>query len=316
MSPVVPFVRSPRFGPPDELVDALNDAIDGAQVVALSDNGDADRLGAARVAIVDGPEPEQLAQLPDLDWVQSTWAGVESLLELLPDHVVVARMIDPQLATTMAEAVLAWTLYLHRDMPRYARQQQDRVWEMQPLVAAPDRRVGVLGLGELGRASAITLAEHAFDVLGWSRSPKTIDGVECHHGDDGLAVVLAQSEIVVNLLPLTRATTGLLGAEALRQLPPGASVINFGRGPTIDEDALLAALDNGRLDHAVLDVFDVEPLPAAHPFWTHASVTVLPHISGPTTVATAAVIAARNVSRWLETGELPTDSIVDRRHGY
>ena len=121
---------------------------------------------------------------------------------------------------------------------------------------------------------------------------------------------------MVNLLPHTADTVGLLGAEAFAAMPSGASLVNFGRGQTVDDAALLDVLDRGHLDHAVLDVFDVEPLPAEHPYWQHASVTVLPHISGPTSVDTAAEIAAANVRRFLTTGDFPTDAMVDRARGY
>ena len=135
--------------------------------------------------------------------------------------------------------------------------------------------------------------------------------------------MLERSDIVVNLLPDTPATVGLLDADAFARMPAGASLINFGRSPTVDDDALLAALDGdgdghggGHLDHAVLDVFVTEPLPDDHPYWDHPRVTVLPHISGPTSTDTAAVIAAHNVRAFLADGTLPTDAIVDRARGY
>ena len=179
-----------------------------------------------------------------------------------------------------------------------------------------DRRVGIVGLGVLGTAAAGCLADHGFEVAGWSRSAKQVEGVTCFDGDDGLAALLGRSDIVVNLLPHTADTVGLLGAEAFAAMPSGASLINFGRGQTLDDTALLDVLDRGHLDHAVLDVFDIEPLPAEHPYWRHAAVTVLPHISGPTSVDTAAEIAAANVRRFLTTGDFPTDAMVDRARGY
>ncbi len=317
MKPVVPYVRDPRMDPHDALVDALRGAMPDVDLRLHADLA-IERLGEATVAIVDGPSGEQLATMPNLRLVQSTWAGVEAILPNVPDEVAVARMVDPQLASTMSEAVLAWTLYLHRDMPRYARQQRRAQWIEHALVRASDRRVGVLGLGALGRAAAETLRDHDFVVAGWSRRPKTIDGVQCFHdGPDGGGVdaLLSRSDIVVNLLPDTSATVGLLGARAFASMPERASLINFGRGPTVDDDALLAALD-GHLDHAVLDVFVTEPLPADHPYWTHPSVTVLPHISGPTSPDTAAIIAAANVHAFLADGTLPIDALVDRAHGY
>ena len=315
MPSLVPFVRDPDWGPHDELVEALRRAMPDADLMIHADIP-AERLGEATVAIVDGPSADQLASMPNLQLVQSTWAGVEAILPALPTGVRVARMIDPELGRTMAEAVLAWTLYLHRDMPRYARQQRDGRWIEQTPVRASDRRVGILGLGTLGRQAAETLRDQHFDVAGWSRSSKTIDGVTCFDEEAGIVALLERSDIVVNLLPHTAATTGLLNADAFARMPAGASLINFGRGQTVDDDALLAALDSRHLDHAVLDVFVVEPLPEGHAFWDHPRVTVLPHISGPTSTDTAAVIAAENVRAFLGDGTMPTAALVDLVLGY
>lgn len=318
MKPLVPFVRDPQWGPHDALVEALCAAMPD---IDLQVHGDipGERLHEPIVAIVDGPSIDQLASMPLLQLVQSTWAGVEAILPAVPDGVEVARMIDPQLGSTMAEAVLAWTLYLHRDMPRYARQQRRSEWIEHVPVRASNRTVGVLGLGALGSIAAETLRDQHFDVAGWSRSSKVIDGVTCFHeesGGGGLDALLERSEIVVNLLPDTPATVGLLGDDSFARMPPGASLINFGRGPTVDDDALLASLDSGHLDHAVLDVFVTEPLPDDHPYWQHPRVTVLPHISGPTSTDTAAIIAADNVRAFLADGSLPEHALVDRTRGY
>lgn len=318
MQPLVPFVRDPDCGPHDEFVNALRAAMPGTDLLALAEVPPG-RLDEVTVAVVDGPSAAQLASMVNLRLVQSTWAGVEAILPSVPEGVDVARMVDPQLGHTMAEAVLAWTLYLHRDMPRYARQQRALEWIEQPPVRASSRRVGILGLGALGRLAAETLRDQQFDVAGWSQTVKEIDGVECFHegaGGGGIESLLKRSDIVINLLPHTAATTGLLGTDAFARMPAGASLINFGRGPTVDDDALLAALDSGHLDHAVLDVFVTEPLPDDHPYWEHPRVTVLPHISGPTSIDTAAVIAAANVRAFLADGTVPTDALVDRNRGY
>jgi glyoxylate/hydroxypyruvate reductase A len=315
MKPLVPFVRRIDQGPHPELLAALRSHLHDVELIVHEEIAES-RLDEATVAIVDGPSVDQLATLPNLALVQSTWAGVEEIIPAVPEGVAIARMLDPQLAATMSEAVLAWTLYLHRDMHRYARQERLVQWKEHPPVNAVDRRVGVVGLGALGADAARTLAVQGFTVAGWSRSPKVIDGVECFDGAAGLRTLLERSQIVVNLLPHTTATAGLLGVEAFAAMPPGASLVNFGRGQTVDDRALLDALDRGHLDHAVLDVFEVEPLPEDHPYWRHESVTVLPHISGPTNVDTAAEIAAANVRRFLATGELPNGALVDRARGY
>ena len=315
MTPIVPFVRRVDHGPHPELLAALRSHLSDVEVVEHGEIPDG-RLGEATVAIVDGPTADQLESLPNLALVHSTWAGVEAIIPAVPEGVAIARMVDPQLAATMAEAALAWTLYLHRDMPRYSRQQRDAEWIEHPVVRTSDRRVGIAGLGVLGTAAARALVRHGFDVAGWSRTPKAIDGVRCVDGDAGFAALLSRSDIVVNLLPHTDATTNLLGSDAFAAMPPGGSVVNFGRGQTIDDDALLDALDRGHLAHAVLDVFEIEPLPTDHRYWSHESVTVLPHVSGPTSVQTAAVIVAENVRRFLASGELPADALVDRSRGY
>ncbi|MEL6892343.1 MAG: glyoxylate/hydroxypyruvate reductase A [Actinomycetota bacterium] len=317
---IVPYVRRADWPRHDALLRELRAAVAltserSIRFVELDHLHD-DERSDVRVAIVDGPAPEQLASLPGLQWVQSTWAGVEAIIADVPEHVRIARMIDPQLGHTMAEAVLAWTLYLHRDMPRYAAQQTAKEWIEQPLVRTSDRRVGVLGLGALGAVAATTLAQHGFDVAGWSRTPRAVSGVETHAGETGLAMLLERSDIVVNLLPDTPDTLGLLDARAFASMPDGVGLINFGRGPTVIDDDLLAALADGSVEHAVLDVFVTEPLPDGHPYWDHPRVTVLPHISGPTSPDTAAVIALDNVRTWLETGALPTDALVDRERGY
>ena len=269
---------------------------------------------AARVAIVSDPNPASLAALPALEWIHSLWAGVETLLEGVDERVGIVRLVDPGMTRAMAEAVLAWTLYLHRDVPRYLAQQRERVWAYHELVPAAERRVGTLGLGELGAASARALAACGFDVAGWSRSPKSVEGVRTFSGDAGLAALLERSDVLVVLLPLTDATRGLLDGAALDRLPAGASIVNAARGPILVETDLLERLDTGRLGHAVLDVFDVEPLPRDHPFWAHPRVTVMPHVAAPTPREAAARLAAGAVHRWLAGGAMPPT--VDRARGY
>ena len=316
VKPVVPYIRDGE--PNEQMLAALRRSLPDVLVAPVAEL-DPQQLGAARVAVIDGIDADQLASLTSLEMVQATWAGVESVLAAVPEDVHVVRMIDPQLGLTMAEAVLTWVLYLHRDTPAYLRQQRVGQWIEHDQVLASDRRVGILGLGALGGLAATTLRDQGFDVAGWSRSARSIDGVDCFHGSDGFGELLERSDIVVNLLPHTVATTKLMDADAFTLLPDGASLINVGRGATIDDDALLAALDATsppRLAHAVLDVFTIEPLPTDHPYWAHPGVTVLPHIAANTTPATAAVIAAANVRAYLADGSLPDDALVDRARGY
>ena len=283
-------------------------------VVALEDL-DATQRAACDVAVVANPRPEDVVSLPNLKWVHSVWAGVERLVTELPaGELKIVRLVDPQLARAMAEAVLAWTLYLHRDMPRYARQQSARQWVQHDVVRPEAKTVLLLGLGVLGAASAAKLLEAGFRVCGWSRRRKALPGVDCHAGAEELAALLERSDILVCLLPLTAQTRGIVNAETLAALRAGAAVINFARGPIVEDAALRSALDAGRVSHAVLDVFDREPLPAHAWQWTHPSVTVLPHISAATDPSTASAIVAANIRRYRESGVIPTS--VDRAAGY
>jgi glyoxylate/hydroxypyruvate reductase len=275
----------------------------------------AERAGI-RIAIVANPDPAEVALLPNLAWIHSLWAGVERLVrDLGRNGVPIVRLIDPELARTMAEAVLAWTYYLQRDMPAYRRQQEAGTWRQRAYRPPAEVTVGLLGLGALGSAAAERLTGAGFRVTAWSRSPKDLPpGVTGFTGREGLTDLLAASDIAVCLLPLTEETRGLLDAERLAAMKPGAGLINFGRGPIVATDALLAALDAGQLSHAVLDVFEVEPLPPESPLWRHPGVTVLPHISGPTTPASAAAVVAGNVRAYRGTGRIP--AAVDVARGY
>lgn len=297
----------------DQWLAELRAAMPDERVVLLADLSEAERR-AVRIAIVADPYPADLATLPALEWVQSTWAGVERMLAELPPTIGIARMVDPGLAEVMSEAVLAAVLWLHRDGPAYARQQRERVWRPRDYTRPERRTVCVLGLGALGQAAASRLVANGFAVTGWSRGAKALDGVTTHAGSDGLAAALGDADIVVNLLPHTDETEGLIGTDTLAAIRPGASLVNFGRGATVDETALLAALDAGRLSHAMLDVFRIEPLPVDHPFWTHERVTVWPHVSAPTDAETASRVVADAVARWRSTGTPPP--LVDWARGY
>ncbi|HVL20290.1 MAG TPA: glyoxylate/hydroxypyruvate reductase A [Amaricoccus sp.] len=246
--------------------------------------------------------------------VLSLWAGVESIVGDTSIVVPLCRMVDEGLTRGMAEWVAGHVLRYHLGTDAHVL-GQDGVWRngvVPPL--ATERTVGILGLGELGRATAALLAAIGFRVIGWSRAPRELAGIETRSGASGLAEVLAASEILVLLLPSTPATEGLLDARALAALPRGARIVNPGRGTLIDDAALLKALDNGHLAHATLDVFRQEPLPAAHPFWAHPKITVTPHIASETRPETAATAIAENVRR----GEDGLDflHVVNRAEGY
>ncbi len=257
------------------------------------------RPDTIEVALVAKPPPGELAKFTGLKLIQSMWMGVDGLLAdaTLPRHVPIARMVDPGMVAAMGETVLAHVLDWHRHFYRYRAQQTAREWKMLPQHMACDRTVGLLGLGELGAACAARLVPIGFKVIGWSRRPKDLPGVECFHGDEGFATVLARSGAIVCLLPLTAQTQGILNARHLAQLPQGACVINVARGAHVVENDLRAALDSGHLTHAWLDVFETEPLPEAHPFWTHPGVTITPHIAALTEPRTSLAVVVENIER-------------------
>ena len=243
--------------------------------------------------------------------VQSLWAGVERIVTNPTLTQPLCRMVDPGLARGMMEYCTGWALRAHLGMDAYP---QDGTWRhgiVPPLAA--QRRITILGMGELGRACAQTLTGLGFDVAGWSQSGRPVAGVTMLPGP-ALPQALARAEILSCLLPDTAATHNLLNEATLALLPRGATLINAGRGTLIDDAALLAALDKGRPAHAVLDVFRHEPLPPDHPFWSHPGVTVTPHIAAETRPTTAATVAAENLRRAMRGERLLY--LVDRARGY
>ena len=245
--------------------------------------------------------------------VLSLWAGVERIVGNATLTQPLCRMVDPALTMGMVEWVVGHTLRHHLGMDRHIV-NPGHVWDATVPPLARERAVAMLGMGALGTACARALTALNFPVTGWSRSPKTIDAIPCQHGEDGLQSVLSKAQIVVTLLPKTPDTENLLDARRLGLLPDGAVILNPGRGALIDDAALLAELNSGRLAHATLDVFRSEPLPADHPFWAHPRVTVTPHIAADTRPDSAAHVIIENVRR-AEAG-LPFLHLVDRRLGY
>lgn len=245
--------------------------------------------------------------------VLSLWAGVEGVTGNATLTVPLARMVDPGLTDSMVEWVTGQVLrhHLHID---HVLVHQTGAWLRHVPPLARNRPVTVLGLGALGAACATALARLNFPVTGWSRRPHDIPGIRCLSGPDGLVEALSTAQILVLLLPRTPATENLLDAGRLALLPAGAVVINPGRGALIDDAALLAALDAGRIGQATLDVFRTEPLPPDHPYWSHPRVTVSPHVAAETRPETAARVIAENIRRG-EAG-LPFLHLVDRTSGY
>jgi glyoxylate/hydroxypyruvate reductase A len=298
---------------PAPWIEALGRHLPDLEVRVWPDIGNPDDI---EFALVWQPPRGLLAGLPRLQAILSLGAGVEHILgdPDLPRHVKLVRLVDPGLTNGMVEFVVMRVLHYHRRMPEYEAQQRAGVWRLLPQIHPSDRRVGILGLGELGGAAALALAGFGLDVAGWSRGEKAIDGVATHHGEDGLFEILERSDILVCLLPLTRETEGILDATTLGALPPGAHVINVARGAHVVDDDLLALLESGHIAHATLDVFGAEPLPADHPYWVHPRVMVMPHAAAWTLAKTAAATIAENIRRH-RAGE-PMTHVVDLDKGY
>lgn len=299
----------PRYREP--LAQAL--AAAGLQA-ALSAEAPADPAAVDYLIVANGGDVSDFAPFTGARAVLNLWAGVEKLVDNATLTQPLCRMVDPAMTESMVEYVTGHVLRHHLGIDRHVL-NRDAVW-MPETAPGPARARGVtvLGLGELGSACARMLAALNFRVTGWSRTPKSLPGIRCLSGEAGLAQALAEAQILVLLMPYTAETENLLNAERIAAMPAGAVVINPGRGPLIDDDALLAALDSGHLSHATLDVFRVEPLPADHAFWAHPKVTVTPHIAAETWPETASVVVAENIRR-AEAGEALLYP-VDRSRGY
>jgi len=261
------------------------------------------------------PPANILEVFPNLEVLFSSGAGVDQFdFSALPPELPLVRMVEPGIINGMVEYVSWAVLALHRDMPLYQRQQRRAQWQAAPVRPAAQCRVGVLGLGSLGQAALAQLRGFGFNCAGWSRSRHAIDGVQCFAGSTELPAFLARTDILVCLLPLTAETRGLLNATLFAQLPRGAGLVHVGRGPQLVEADLLAALDQGQLGDAILDVTDPEPLPPEHPFWQHPHIWLTPHIASATQPESAARVVLDNLRRH-RNGEALL-GLVDRARGY
>lgn len=246
------------------------------------------------------PAANIFQQFPKLKVVQSLGAGVEHITETneLPAAVRLTRIVDPQLAVDMWEFVLAIVMTQLKRLPTYLQQEARKEWEQHTYRTIPATTVGVLGLGKIGALVARNFAQLGFKVVGWSNSQKEIAGVQTYIGTDGFSNCLAQTDILINILPLTPSTEGILNQQSLSLLKKRAYLINVGRGGHLVEEDLIPLLDAGQLSGAFLDVFRTEPLPAQHPFWTHPQVSITPHIASLTNVETAVAQLVENYQRF------------------
>lgn len=261
------------------------------------------------------PQTGSMGQFPNLKAIVSIGAGIDHVLEdeELPD-VPIIRTVGTDLTQRMKEYVLLHVLRHHRDMPTIQAAQARSEWKPVVVPPAPQRRVGVMGLGNLGAEAAACLAAVGFDVAGWSRSGKTIDGVRTYAGAAEFGAFLDGTEILVNLLPLTDETRGILNADLFNRMTRGGAVINAARGAHMVDEDLLEALASGQLAAATLDVFHIEPLPSEHPFWTHPQITITPHIASMIDAPTGSRIIARNLRTFQDKGSVA--DLADAGRGY
>jgi glyoxylate/hydroxypyruvate reductase A len=288
-------------GPAKDWVSALADQMPNELVADVADIPDPTDID---ILVVGNPTASELSRFRSVRFVQSTFAGPDRFSSD-PDrpNVPTARITGGGLAVAMAEFVTTAVMSAHRQFPAYRDQQIEREWSAIDQPVAADRTVGFLGIGPLAQASARMVAGLGFQVMAWARSPRGGD-VPVVAGVDGLSDLLRRSAVVVNLLPLTPETTGLLDVRAFDQFRRGAALVHCGRGPQVHIPDLISALDAGRLSHAWLDVFAIEPLPSGDPLWTHPAVTITPHIAASSSPDLLAADIADNISRFRNDEEL------------
>lgn len=302
-----------RADDPEAWSAALKKRLAGAEVRIWPEVGD---VAAIDAAVVWRYPRGDLKRYPNLRLICSLGAGVDHIVsdDARPAGVPIVRIVDPDLTQGMCEYILLAALRYHRQFPEYAELQHQRRWSKLPPPRIGERRVGVMGIGAIGGAAARWLAYVGFPVAGWSRRPKTLDGVETFHGADGLEKFLARTDILVCVLPLTPDTRGIVNARNLALLPEGAFVVNVARGGHVAAADLIAALDSGHIAGATLDVFEPEPLPSDHRLWAHPKVTITPHIAALTNPETAADQIAENIRRARDGRTLL--NVVDPAAGY
>lgn len=269
-----------------------------------------------RFALVWQAPPDFFSQFPNIEMVVNLGAGVDALMSRsdLPESVFISRLGDQGMAGLMASYVVYGVTKYARNFPAMERAQHEKLWQYIHPTPLHEITVGLLGIGTLGAAAADVLAALGFNVHAWARSPRNKEGITVFSGREQLATFLSGLDILVVMLPLTPQTRGLIGEAELKVLPRGASLINASRGAVVNEAALLAALERGHLAAAMLDVFEVEPLPQGHPFWEMPNVTITAHLASIAVPEKAALDVAAEMSRVLE--GLPPLRRVNTEFGY
>jgi glyoxylate/hydroxypyruvate reductase len=298
---------------PARWLPALRAAAPEMQFRPQAEIGDAADVDAILTWKVD---PALIDALPNLRLLYAVGAGVDYLVDLARTRpqLQIARVVDDAVTGDVATLAVAGTLQWFRDLPAYAGQKQNELWHPLPVRSTADTTIGILGLGRIGRAIARAFQALGFRVCGWSRSIHRMEGVSTYTGSEGLHAMLPQAQVLVCALPLTAETEGIISAQVLGCLPPKSFFVNVGRGLHVDEVALQAALDSGRLAGAFLDVFAEEPLAPGHSFWLDARVQITPHVASRTRPSRVAPQIIDNLLR-LRTGQ-PLLNLVRPEAGY
>ena len=309
------MIRIGFYGNPDEIPgwrDSLSARLPDFEINELL----GERGGDSDVALVWAPPRDAFAKCAKLRGIIMQGQGVDHMMrdDTVPRDIPLVRLVDPDMANALSHWAILNALDFWRDGAAYRAQQGERRWQSLPQRPATGAKVGVLGVGAIGTVIAQRFAALGFEVRGFARSPKQIDGVELFAGAGSLAAFADGLDIVVSVLPLTPETTGIMNAALFERLAPGAFIINGGRGPQVNDGDLLAALDSGRLGGAALDVFAVEPLPGEHIFWSHPKVRVWPHVAAQTNAVSAADQVARAITAMMA-GDEPANR-VDWARGY
>ena len=271
---------------------------------------------AIEYALVWNHPPGVFKQFPNIKVIASMGAGVDHILRdpELPENAKITRVVDEQLTEDMADFVLTLVLNHLRNINLHQENEQNREWKPEPYQRITDVKVGILGIGELGSIAGKKLSHNGFNVIGWARSKKELESIKVYAGQEELDDFLAESDVLICLLPLTPETENILNQELFEKLPKNAYLINVARGKHLVEEDLIIAIDKGQLSGAALDVFREEPLPAEHLFWAHPKIHLTPHVASVTNPSSVVFQVLENYQR-MRNGE-GLKNVVSKEKGY